>query len=166
MRTTAKMTAKHLATVRRILRRHQGRRGGLVSILQDIQSELGYLPEAALKEVSKAGRRPLIKIYSVATFYSSFRFKPKGKHLLQVCLGTACHVRGGTQVAEQMKEKLGVGPGETTGDGDFTLETVNCLGCCAIGPVVVRDGKYHGQVKVGDLKSLLKRTNSKCGCKK
>jgi len=150
----------------KILQKYEGKRAGLISILQDIQNELGYLPEEALRIVSKVKRRSLVDIYSVATFYSSFRFKPKGKHLLQVCLGTACHVRGGSQVAKELSKKLQVEPGETSSDGEYTLESVNCLGCCAIGPVIVKDGKYHGQMGVKDIPAVLNGKKEKCGCKK
>ncbi len=138
-----------------ILKKYQASRSGLISILHDVQEEYGYLPEEVLRLISKKRNRPLIDIYRVAAFYSSFRFRPKGKHLLQICLGTACHVRGGSQVAEELGKKLGVEPGGTSKDGEFTFETVNCLGCCAIGPVVVKDDKYHGQVRIRDIGSLL-----------
>ncbi|MFH2203721.1 MAG: NAD(P)H-dependent oxidoreductase subunit E [Elusimicrobiota bacterium] len=146
------------------------RKDGLIAMLQDIQAEMGYLPEDALRAVAANTGRPLIDVYSVATFYSSFRFKPKGKHLMQVCVGTACHVRGGSQVAEEIGKRLKVEPGDTTEDGEYTLETVNCLGCCAIGPVLVKDEKYHGQVAMKDLKALLsdqkaKPAKRKCRCK-
>ncbi|MFH1723043.1 MAG: NAD(P)H-dependent oxidoreductase subunit E [Elusimicrobiota bacterium] len=147
--------------VERILKSRDGGRLSLIAILQDIQAELGYLPEDALRAVSKGTGRSLIDIYGVASFYHSFRFKPKGKHLLSVCLGTACHVRGGAHVAEELCKKLGVEPGETSSDGEFTLETVNCLGCCAIGPVVVKDGQYHGQVSIKDVEPLIGGHKSK-----
>ena len=128
----------------------------LIALLQDLQEEFGYLPEFALRRVAERTGRPLISIYGVATFYKMFRFKPKGRQHLSVCVGTACHVRGGAQVAEELGKKLGVKPGDTTADGEFTLETVNCLGCCAIGPVVVKDGRYHGQVSLKGLGALIK----------
>lgn len=129
----------------------------MIGLLQDVQEEFGYLPEAALKVVSERTGRPLVEIYGVATFYKMFRFKPRGRQLLSVCLGTACHVRGSAQVAEELGKKLGVKPGETSADGEFTFETVNCLGCCAIGPVVVKEGRYHGQVTLKELGGLLKK---------
>jgi len=126
----------------------------LIALLQDLQEEFGYLPEFALRIVAEKTGRPLISVYGVATFYKMFRFKPKGRQHLSVCVGTACHVRGGAQVAEELGKKLGIRPGETSADGEFTLETVNCLGCCAIGPVVVKDGRYHGQVSLKELEAL------------
>lgn len=138
-----------------IVERHSQKRLHLISLLQDLQEEFGYLPEPAMQVVADKTGRPLVDIYGVATFYKMFRFKPRGKQTLSVCLGTACHVRGSAQVAEELGKKLKVKPGETSADGEYTLETVNCLGCCAIGPVVVKDGKYHGQVSLKGLDSLL-----------
>lgn len=138
-----------------IIESHLKPRLHLIALLQDLQEEFGYLPESALRRVAEKTGRTLISVYGVATFYKMFRFKPKGRQLLSVCVGTACHVRGGAQVAEELGKKLGVKPGDTSADGEFTLETVNCLGCCAIGPVVVKDGLYHGQVSLKGLDALL-----------
>lgn len=137
----------------------------MISLLQDLQGEFGYLPEAALRLAAERTGRPLIDVYGVATFYKMFRFKPRGRQLLSVCLGTACHVRGGAQVAEELSKRLGVGPGETSADGEFTLETVNCLGCCAIGPVAVKEGRYHGNVTLRDLDSLVTKKESPRGAR-
>ncbi len=123
------------------------RHGGfLISTLQDIQEHYRYLPKEALREVAKASGIALRDVYGVATFYSAFSFTPKGKHVITVCLGTACYVRGGVRIVDVLSKNLGINPGETTPDLQFTLETVNCLGCCAIGPTVVVNGKYHGQM--------------------
>jgi len=130
-------------------------RGQLISILQDIQAESYYLPKEALVQVSTAMGIPLSQVYSVATFFRAFSLKPRGKHLINVCLGTACHVRGASKVLEQMERSLDVSPGETTADAHFTLETVNCMGCCALGPVVNVDGEYFGQMNAGKVDSLL-----------
>ena len=138
-----------------IIEGHLKPRLHLIALLQDLQEEFGYLPEFALRLVAEKSGRTLISVYGVATFYKMFRFKPKGRKLLSVCVGTACHVRGGAQVAEELSKKLEVAPGDTTADGEFSLETVNCLGCCAIGPVVVKDGRYHGQVSLKQLDSLI-----------
>lgn len=140
----------------KIIAAHLQPRLHLVSLLQDLQEKLGYLPEPVLRLVAERTGKTLVDVYGVATFYRMFRFKPRGRQLLSVCLGTACHVRGSAQVATELSKKLGVQPGETTADGEFTLETVNCLGCCAIGPVVVKEGRYHGQVSLKDLDGLLK----------
>jgi NADH-quinone oxidoreductase subunit E len=138
-----------------ILERNIGQKGELISILEHIQAKFGYLPEQALREVSEKTGRSLTDIYGVATFYRAFSLKPRGKHLVSVCLGTACHVRGGPAIAQELAKQLGVGPGQTTPDREFTFETVNCLGACALGPVVVVDGHYFPNVKTSMVKDIL-----------
>ena len=128
----------------------------LLSVLQDIQAKYGYLPEEKLIETSETLDMPLIDVYGVATFYKSFSLTPRGRHQVKVCLGTACHVRGADRIGKEVGRKLGIGPGETSEDGEFSLETVMCLGCCAIGPVVVIDGKYYGQVTPTKVESILR----------
>jgi len=120
--------------------------GDLIAVLQEIQDRDHYLSEKALRDVSERLCIPLIDVYSVATFFRAFSLKPRGKHVCTVCVGTACHVRGAEGILDKLSDRLGVAPGETTPDGHYTLETVNCLGCCAIGPIVVRDGKYFGEM--------------------
>ncbi len=139
-----------------ILDRHQRDGGMLVSILQDVQAELNYLPEDALKEVSQGLELPLTQAYSVATFFKAFSLKPRGRHLVNVCTGTACHVRGSVSILEKLEQDLGILPGETTRDYRFTLETVNCVGACALGPIVMIDGKYHGQMTADKVDAVLK----------
>ncbi len=134
--------------------------GGLISLLQDIQARYGYLPADQLKAVAQATGRPLTDVYGVATFYRSFSLKPRGKHLCSVCLGTACHVRGGQGIADEFARELGVRAGETTADREFTLETVNCLGACALGPIVVMDGHYSANVTPADVKDIIGRTRT------
>lgn len=138
-----------------IIDKYDADRGQLISMLQDIQAEFHYLPREALIQVSETMGIPLSKVYSVATFFKAFSLKPRGKHLINVCLGTACHVRGASKVLEQIERSLGISPGETTADLKFTLETVNCMGCCALGPVVNIDGEYFGQMNAGKVDSLL-----------
>ena len=133
----------------------------LISILLEIQSEYNYLPKDALIRVSERLNIPLIQVYSVATFYKSFSLKPRGKHLITVCLGTACHVRGAPNVLNEIENKLNINVGETTPDNNFTLETVRCLGTCAIGPVVTIDGKYFGQMNSKKIHSILKEYEEK-----
>lgn len=128
----------------------------LLSVLQGIQAKYGYLPEEKLIETSKTLDMPLIDVYGVATFYKSFSLTPRGRHQVKVCLGTACHVRGANRIGKEVGRKLGIVPGETSEDGEFSLETVMCLGCCAIGPVVVIDGKYYGQVTPTKVESILR----------
>ena len=126
----------------------------LVQVLLDLQGGLGWLPHEALAEVGRQLRVPVARVYRVASFYKAFSFAPKGRHSIRVCLGTACHVRGAGRVVERMETNLGIKRSGTTSDLRFTLDTVNCVGCCALGPMVVIDDAYHGQVtgeKVGPL---------------
>jgi len=120
--------------------------GFLIPILQDIQEHYNYLPEEALRGVARESGKALRDVYGVATFYSTFSFTPKGKYIITVCLGTACHVRGGTKIVDVLTKELGINPGQTTKDLKFTLQTVHCLGCCAIGPIVMVDREYYGQM--------------------
>ena len=138
-----------------ILKKYDQNSGGLVAILEEIQNKYGYLPETALRIVSEKTGRSLVDIYGVATFYRIFSLEPKGKHLSCVCLGTACHVRGAQGVVEEFEHQLGIKAGETTEDKEFTLETVNCLGACALGPVAVIDGHYFSKVEKSKVKKLL-----------
>ena len=138
-----------------IVGKYGGNRDSVISILQDIQSEYHYLPEDALRAVANQLGLPLIRICGVATFFKAFSLKPRGEHIVSVCLGTACHVRGAPSVLNEVKRQLGVEPSQTTGDMRFSLETVNCLGACALGPIVVVDGKYHGQMGPGQVKKVL-----------
>lgn len=152
------MTAT-VAAVKRITEEHGRDEGALIAVLQNVQAAYNYLPEESLEVVSRELDVPLSKVFGVATFFKAFAFEPRGRHVASVCLGTACHVRGGEPVAEEFERRLGVRTGETTLDGQFTLETVNCLGCCAIGPVVVVDGKYRAHVGVRDVAALI----AECG---
>jgi NADH:ubiquinone oxidoreductase subunit E len=140
-----------------IIDKHQGLQKNLIAILLDVQECFNYLPPDALRHVAKALDMPLIDIIGVATFYRAFSLKPRGKHTCLVCLGTACHVRGGPKILEELERKLAIPAGETTTDGQFTLETVACLGCCAIGPVVVVDGEYHGHATIRKIGPILEK---------
>jgi NADH-quinone oxidoreductase subunit E len=131
-------------------------RAPLIAVLQDINNELGYLPEPALRYVSRRIKVPLISVYHVATFYKAFSLKPRGKNVIRICLGTACHVRGAQQVLEAIKGKLQIEPGQTTPDRKFTLETVNCLGTCALAPVVTIGSKYSGNMTAPKVNQILK----------
>ena len=141
--------------VESILESHQRDRGMLVGILQDVQAEYSYLPKEALEQVSQGLALPLTQVYSVATFFKAFSLKPRGRHLINVCLGTACHVRGAVRILDEIERRLGVNHGETTKDLKYTLETVNCVGACALGPIVIIDGKYSGEMKTDKVKPLL-----------
>ncbi len=129
--------------------------GLLVSILQDIQAEYNYLPKEALMQVSQGLGVALSQVYSVATFFKAFSLTPRGRHLINVCLGTACHVRGAVRILENIERELGIKVGETTENLRFSLETVNCVGACALGPIVIIDGEYSGQMKTDKVKPLL-----------
>jgi NADH-quinone oxidoreductase subunit E len=144
-----------LQAVTRITEKHGTDRSSLISVLQDVHAAYNYLPEDSLEIVSRQLDLPLSAVYGVATFFKAFSFTPRGRHVASVCLGTACHVRGGSPVAAEFERRLGIRTGDTSPDGEFTLETVNCLGCCAIGPVVVMDGKYRGHVEVRDVGALI-----------
>ncbi|MCX5908149.1 MAG: NAD(P)H-dependent oxidoreductase subunit E [Deltaproteobacteria bacterium] len=143
--------------IRNIVKKHTGR-GGLITILKEIQEMYSYLPEEALQLVAKTTGQPLVEIYAVATFYKLFSMKPRGKHLVFACSGTACHVRGGPTIAEEIQKQLAIRAGETTPDGEITFETVNCLGACALGPIVVVDGHYFSSVTRPWVKEILHKT--------
>lgn len=140
-----------------------GTNSSLISLLEEVQAQYRYLPQDAMILVSEWLGVPLSQVYSVATFYNAFTLKPRGKHTICVCTGTACHVRGTAQVLNRLETTLDVRPGETTRDREFTLETVNCLGCCALGPVVVLDGEYEGQMTPKKIDRLLKRAMRPAG---
>lgn len=132
-------------------------KNGLIARMERIQSKYGYLPKEQLKELSDTTGKSLVDIYAVATFYKFFRLQPRGKHLLSVCLGTACHVRGGPEVATEFEKQLGISAGNMTPDKEFTLETLTCLGACALGPVVVCDGHYISKVNPNMVNGIIKK---------
>lgn len=150
------MTNKELQVVDQIVQRNGNGHSNLIHILQDMNSEFGYLPEEGIRRVSQVMAVPLIEVCGMATFFKSFRLEPRGRHLITVCMGTACHVRGAPRVVDKMEQDLGIHRGQTTSDKRFTLETVNCVGACALGPTVIVDGNYHGQVNANQVDSLLK----------
>ena len=139
-----------------IIDKHQCEAGSLIQILLEIQSENHWLPKEALERVSKKLKVPMSKIQHITTFYKSFSLVPKGRHEVHVCMGTACHVRGAQRVLDTVQDQIGIKPGETDVDLKFSLETVNCLGCCALGPVMVVDGEYHGNIVPSQLENVLK----------
>jgi len=146
------------AEITGIVDKYNHNRGGLIGMLQEIQARYSYLPEDALTIVAERTDRSLVDIYGVATFYKSFSLNPRGKHLCSVCLGTACHVRGAPVIAEEFERQLGIKAGQTTEDREFTLETVNCLGACALGPIVVVDGHYFSNVRSSKVKQIIDET--------
>jgi len=128
----------------------------LISVLHDIQAKYGYIPEVKIREVAQSLEIPLVDVYGVVTFYKTFSLVPKGRHSITVCLGTACHVRSSPRVLQRISEILQIEPGETTKDQEYSLEAVNCLGCCALGPMVVVDGKHHGLMNSSKVDALLR----------
>jgi len=140
-----------------------GETDSLMGVLEELQARYRYLPKDALILISESMGVPLSQTYGVATFYNAFSLKPKGRHVISVCTGTACVVRGARKVLDRISERLGIQPGQTTEDGQFTLETVNCLGACALGPVVVSDGAYSGEMNGRKTESLLKEVMAEAG---
>ncbi|MEE8121655.1 MAG: NAD(P)H-dependent oxidoreductase subunit E [Anaerolineales bacterium] len=139
-----------------IIDREACEEGSIISALEKIQQHYRYLPKEALLLASQRLGVPLSQAYAVATFYNAFSLKPKGKYCLQICMGTACHVRGSPQLLDQMETKFNINAGETTPDHLFTLETVNCLGACALGPIVVVNDEYSGQMTVQKSDALMR----------
>ena len=140
-----------------ILGLHAADPSSLIMVLQDVQREYSFLPPEALQRVSGALSVPMAKIHAVATFYKAFSLIPKGKHTLRVCLGTACHIRGAKQLVDEVDRLIRIKPGETSEDMKFSLETVNCVGACAMAPVFIVDETYHGKAKIFRLARILKR---------
>jgi len=142
--------------IARILKLHPKEKRYSLAILQDLQRSFGYISKEALAAVSAYLDIKLSALYSMATFYRALSLKPRGKHLIKICDGTACHIRGAPVLLDALKRTLCIKPGETTEDGLFTLKTVNCLGACAIGPVMVVDEKYYSKVKPDEVDAILK----------
>jgi len=128
----------------------------LIHMLHDTQEKFGYIPAHSISQISRELKISESEIFGVLTFYKAFTLEPRGKYQITVCLGTACHVRGGVQIVEEMERKLNIKVGKTTPNRKFTLETVNCLGCCAIGPVVVVNGKYYSNITIKKVDAILK----------
>lgn len=147
--------------IKTIIEKHPVEKKSLIPILQDIQAEYNYLPGIALTTLSQTLDIPLIDIISIASFYNAFSLTPRGKHVVTICMGTACHVRGAPQILDEFKRRLGIEVEETTGDNMFTLESVNCLGACALGPIAVIDKKYYGQMKIRRVDKLIKQYRTK-----
>ncbi|MCK5200283.1 MAG: NAD(P)H-dependent oxidoreductase subunit E [Spirochaetales bacterium] len=141
----------------KLLEQYEKERGSLIGLLQDIHEEFGYLPEEYLRIASKRLEIPLSRFYSLVTFYSTFRLEPIGKHHVCACVGTACHVRGAPLIVDTIERELGIKAGETTADGEYTLDVVNCVGACALGPLVTIDGEFHGKMTQKTVKKLIKK---------
>ncbi len=135
-----------MAIADEIMARYQYRDAALIAILQDIQKRFNYLPQNLLRYVALRMNVPLTRVYSISTFYKAFSLKPRGKHLINVCLGTACHVRGGMKIMERLERDLGIKNEETTYDEKFSLKSVRCVGCCGLAPVIMIDSEFHGNL--------------------
>ncbi len=149
------------AKVTKIIQKYNMDKSFLVPILQDVQKEFNYLPREALNAVHTILDIPLSRIFEVATFYKAFSLSPRGRHTLSLCLGTACHVRGAPVIQGHIERALNIEAGETTEDLEFTFETVNCLGACALGPVLVVDEEYYGQMTLSKTNKVLKKLGKK-----
>ncbi len=139
-----------------IIDKHQGEASSLIQVLLEIQSENNWLPKDVLAIISKKLQVPISRILHIASFYKAFSFVPKGRNQVHICMGTACHVRGADRILETVQDQTGIKPGETDLELKYSLETVNCLGCCALGPVMEINGKTHGNVSSGDTADVLK----------
>jgi NADH-quinone oxidoreductase subunit E len=144
-----------------IIKRYEGKKGVVIPLLQEINSKFGYLPKEALEETAKKIDIPLSQLYSLATFYKSFRLRPQGRHKILVCLGTACHIRGAARIVEKLERELRIKRGQTSKDLEFSLDVVNCLGVCALGPLMVLDGKYFGEMTPHKVDKILKDLRKK-----
>jgi len=144
------------ARIDRIIESHGGEASSLIQVLLEIQGENRWLPREALKRVSDRLQVPLSRIQHIATFYKTFSLSPRGRHEVHICMGTACHVRGATRVLDAVQDLIGIGPGDTDLNLRFSLDTVNCLGCCALGPVMKVNGKMHGKLSPAEAVEVLK----------
>jgi len=144
-----------IEVVNGVLEKYGYDKSNLIGMLQDIQRELKWLPEEVLRMVSWRLDVPLTQLYALGSFYKAFSLKPRGRHLLNVCLGTACHVRGGAAIEQALEKKLNILPGETTPDDRFTMEVVRCVGCCGLAPVIVIDENFHGKIAPADIAKAL-----------
>jgi len=151
------MVETDLERVDEIIERYRGEEGVLIQLLLDIQSEFNWIPREVIARISERMRIPKSQIYRIASFYKAMSLNPVGRHILQVCLGTACQVRGAPKILDRVEENLGIKEGATTSDMRFSLRRVNCLGCCAMGPVVVVDGDYHGKITAAQVEEILEK---------
>ena len=140
-----------------IIEKHQGDASSLIQVLIEIQNENRWLPKELLDKVSEKLDVPLNRIQHIVTFYKAFSLVPKGRHEIHVCTGTACHVRGAPRLLDSVQDQIGIGPGETDPELKFSLDTVGCVGCCALGPVMVIDGEYHGKMAPAKSEAVLKK---------
>lgn len=147
--------AQKLSKIDQIIAKYQADKSALIQMLLEIQREKRWLPKPAVARLSQRLGIPINQIYHIATFYKAFSLIPQGRHAVSVCLGTACHVRGAPRLLDRVTDTLCIGPGETSPDMKFTLSTVNCLGCCALGPVMLVDGEYHGNPSAKEIERVI-----------
>lgn len=159
-KTTKSKKAKEKEILKKIFSNYADDSESLLPILQDIQEELHYLPEEYLKETAHQLKVSLNRVFSVATFYNAFSLIPKGKYNIQVCAGTACHIKGANRLLDEITSILGIKEGETTDDGLFSVETVRCLGCCSLAPVMNINGKTYGNLKPENIREILETYKS------
>lgn len=148
------MTTEEISRIDQIIDKYEGEEGILIQLLLDIQQELNWIPKEVAERISQRLDIPQSQIYRVASFYTAMSLTPRGRHLVSVCMGTACHVRGSPRLLDRTTDILKIQPGETSTDRRFTLNTVNCLGCCAMGPVVEVDKTYHTKPSPSDLRKI------------
>lgn len=144
-----------LSAVDKIVEPYRGKKEMVIPVLQKVQDHFGYLPRSAMEQVSLRMRIPLSRLYGVATFYAQFKMKPRGRYIIRVCKGTACHIQGSPKIAERIEETLGIQSGETTDDLRFTLEEVACIGACALAPVIMVNDDPHGRLTPDKIKGIL-----------
>lgn len=155
-------TATNLSEVlKKVLEKNNYNASALIAILQDIQHELNYLPEDVLLELADTLGIPKSQVYSVVTFYKAFKLNPPGRHNIKVCLGTACHIKGGSELVQQLESKLGIKAGEVTEDGEFSFEPVMCVGCCGLAPVLMVDETFHGKMTPKQIPGILNECRKK-----
>ncbi len=148
-------TPEQIEILDKVIKKFKGKPGGIIPALEEVQVALGYLPVSVQKRIAEGLNVPISRIYGVVTFYSFFTMKPRGKHTVRVCLGTACYVRGGKALARALEKEFGIKEGETTPDRLFTFESVRCLGACGLGPVIVVGDDVHGRVKPAKVREIL-----------
>lgn len=140
------------------LKKFEEKQEELIHILHEIQNKYGYIPPLAISTIARHLKMSEAEIYGVLTFYKAFSLEPKGKHRVTICMGTACHVRGAPMILDEFKRQMGIEPGETSEDKLYSLETVNCVGACALGPIAIIDGEYHGHMVPQEVKKLIEQT--------
>ena len=154
-KTSKAIDSKTLQQIRKVIEATDGQAGAAIRVLQQVQGFIGYLPPDVIATISKEMKIPLSELYGITSFYSFFTMVPKGKYVIQVCLGTSCYVKGGQKLIDTMKKDFGLESGGTTPDGKFSLQTVRCIGCCGLSPVIAVKEEVHGRVKSSQLKDIM-----------